>query len=170
VKLWNILDFDSSSSSSIVSLYEFFNPSYEYICDVSWSPSNPGLFLTTSSSGTLSVWNLSKSFTEPVNSLNILSTKSGDSSSSSSFTTNQSIALNKSIWNDDGHKLFIGDSIGSIHSLKLSSFATNLTSIDENKLQTIFSSSRLHHQDQDKETKKMKGDESPFDEVEKNDN
>lgn len=53
-------------------IYEFFTPSYDYVCDTQWSPVNPAIFVTITSGGTLSLWNLAKSTMEPVDTFTVL--------------------------------------------------------------------------------------------------
>jgi len=40
--------------------------SYDYMCDVQWSPVNPSIFATASSNGSLGIWNLATSLDEPL--------------------------------------------------------------------------------------------------------
>ncbi len=65
VKLWDLKNFAQP-------LIEFFTPSYDYVCDVQWSPVHPAVFVTVTSGGRIALWNLSKSSTEPVDSINVV--------------------------------------------------------------------------------------------------
>lgn len=101
VKLWN-----TSAGHFEEPLLELLAPTYDYVCDVKWSPLNASLFSTITSAGVVTVWDISKSITEPQDSLNIL-TDTGASSS-----TGPTYALNKSVWSCDGCSIYVGDTKG----------------------------------------------------------
>ena len=181
VKLWNIATFSSSytttgsstgatggvtggitgSAAPVVKpLYEFTSSNYDYISDVHWCPIHPGIFATITSGGHVSIWNLCKSLSEPVESVNILANstttnaatddvkKEGTSTqhlprstSSSLPSTTPSVALNKFTWSANGRLLLVGDSSGCIHTIQLQDSLFSYTSSDESKLEVILSSS-----------------------------
>lgn len=109
VKLWNLDDFTKP-------LLEFSSSSYDYVCDVQWSLINPAVFVTLTSGGKVSLWNLSRSTSEPVDVLIIDTSKSVNLSTSTSLSSSSvvssvvsitsrddskrenKIALNKAIW------------------------------------------------------------------------
>ena len=109
VKLWNLDDFTKP-------LLEFSSSSYDYVCDVQWSLINPAVFVTLTSGGKVSLWNLSRSTSEPVDVLIIDTSKSVNLSTSTSLSLSSvvssvvsitsrddskrenKIALNKAIW------------------------------------------------------------------------
>jgi dynein intermediate chain, cytosolic len=59
VKLW-------SPAYSDRPLQSFVSHSYDYMSDVAWSPAHPSLFATASTNGSIGLWNLAKSFDEPM--------------------------------------------------------------------------------------------------------
>jgi len=82
---------------------------YDYVCDVRWSPTNPAVFCTITSGGMLTLWDLSRSTLEPQDYFNVLK-------DSSSATTGgaSNLALNKVTWSLDGGSLYVGDTRGSV--------------------------------------------------------
>ena len=97
-KLWNV-------SSSSAPLLEFRTQTYDYVCDVAWSPTHPAVFATICTSGSLFIWNLSKSTSEPWESLSLRGGRG---------------ALNKLTWSRDGRLLLVGDCAGSVCVVALS--------------------------------------------------
>jgi dynein intermediate chain len=97
-KLWNM-------SSSSAPLLEFRTQTYDYVCDVAWSPTHPAVFATICTSGSLFLWNLSKSTSEPWESLSLRGGRG---------------ALNKLTWSRDGRLLLVGDCAGSVCVVTLS--------------------------------------------------
>jgi WD40 repeat protein len=53
-------------------LLELVAPTYDYVCDVKWSPVNGSLFSTITSGGVLAIWDISRSIVEPQDSMDIL--------------------------------------------------------------------------------------------------
>ena len=176
--MWNIATFSSSytttgsatggvtggltgSAASVVKpLYEFTSSNYDYISDVHWCPIHPGVFATITSGGYVSIWNLCKSLSEPVESVNILTNstttttttddvkKEGSSiqhlprsTSTSLPSTTPSVALNKFTWSANGRLLLVGDSSGCIHTIQLQDSLFSYSTSDESKLEVILSSS-----------------------------
>ena len=97
-KLWNV----AANSSPLL---EFRTSAYDYVCDVAWSPANVAVFATVCTCGTIFVWNLSRSTSEPWDSLRVPGNNS---------------ALNKLSWSRDGHLLLVGDCGGRVHVVTLS--------------------------------------------------
>lgn len=122
VKLWSL-------SNLSAPIYEFFTPSYDYVCDAQWSPANPAIFATITSGGTLSLWNLAKSTIEPFDTFTIAKDLEDSASGGKNANAPKNVflgALNKFVWNNDGSSLLIGDSLGKVHfiSMTQSSVAT----------------------------------------------
>jgi len=109
----------SSSSFSLKPLLEFRNASYEYVCDVQWSPFNPSLFCTITSGGSVVLWNISKSISEPVDVIVIGQEGEGDNKAGGEGIAGGgggvAAALNKVAWSTDGRSILVGDSRGGIH-------------------------------------------------------
>ncbi|EED91367.1 cytoplasmic dynein intermediate chain-like protein [Thalassiosira pseudonana CCMP1335] len=82
-KLW-------APAYSDLPLMSFLSSSYDYMCDVQWSPVHPSVFATASSNGTLSLWNLATSLDQPVT--------GGDSSRR---------GLNRLKWSADGRRMAV---------------------------------------------------------------
>jgi len=99
VKLWNL-------SHTATPLMQFYTQSYDYVCDVQWSPVYPTIFSTILSGGDLTLWDLSKSTSEP---LEVIKISRDDSSIG---------ALNKCIWSINGNNIIIGDSKGNLSFLE----------------------------------------------------
>lgn len=83
----------------------FQSPSYDYVSDAKWSPSNPNVFAVVTSGGDIVFFNLSKSLTDHAGRVAMSSLAAGPG------------ALNKLQWSVDGKTLFVGDSKGSMHCL-----------------------------------------------------
>lgn len=146
VKLWTVNDFTRP-------LFEFYNPICDYICDVQWSPVHPGLFVTITSSGRLCLWNLCKSTTEPVDIMCVIKDEQESSAASASGGSikgavsavgNIPVALNKAVWSKDGQNVLIGDSVGKVHCIHISSRHTSPNIGDESKLEMLFSANHIH--------------------------
>lgn len=130
MKLWNIDNLNEP-------IFEFFTSSYDYVCDVQWSPVNPALFSTITSGGKLSIWNISKSQTEPIDTVTIIKEDESEKASSSKLLAKNSGggALNKSVWSQDGLSILVADSTGVVHTIAVDpNFALSNTS-DEGKFE-----------------------------------
>jgi WD40 repeat protein len=103
VKLWNL-------SHTTTPLMQFYTSSYDYVCDVQWSPLNPTVFCTILSGGDLTLWDLCKSTSEPIE---IMKISNNDSSKG---------ALNKCIWSNNGNNVIIG--AGSVVTKNIPSNST----------------------------------------------
>lgn len=55
-------------------------------------------------------------------------------------SSNIPIALNKAVWSKDGQNVLIGDSVGKVHCIHISSRHTTPNVGDESKLEMLFSS------------------------------
>lgn len=168
IRLWdsawdengNVMKLNSSSSSSAqrkssISMFassqkpllEFAHDAFDYICDIQWSPVNCSLFAAITSGGHLIFWNLNRSSSEPVESINVMpiftrASASEHSSSSSSLTSNTveaAMALNRLLWSADGKRVFIGNSKGSVLMLTLKDVFALQRAGDESKLDVLLS-------------------------------
>eukprot|EP00600_Ochromonadales_sp_CCMP1393_P014041 CAMPEP_0175014450 /NCGR_PEP_ID=MMETSP0005-20121125/10544_1 /TAXON_ID=420556 /ORGANISM="Ochromonas sp., Strain CCMP1393" /LENGTH=222 /DNA_ID=CAMNT_0016271145 /DNA_START=17 /DNA_END=686 /DNA_ORIENTATION=+ len=76
---------------------EFPTASYDYVCDVQWSPVHPAIFVTVNAGGSVALWNLSRSVAEPVDTY-IVTDSSDDTgtSASTSDSTNSSSSSSSS--------------------------------------------------------------------------
>ena len=132
VKLWNTIP----SLFTNEPLLEVVAPSYDYVCDVQWSPVNPALFSTITSGGVLTLWDLSKSTLEAQDSFNIL--KGLPSSSSGNVNSGvdcHSCALNKLVWSMDGLSLYVGDTRGGVRHIAVKESAARSRPGDEGRMQ-----------------------------------
>jgi dynein intermediate chain, cytosolic len=125
---------------------QFGSPSYDYVCDAQWSPAHPAVFSTITSGGELSLWNLVKSTSEPVETLKIMRDldESGSSSvqtlgkgpaSAATHATTTEAALNKSVWCKDGRSLLVGDAKGSVHLVSVQEGAVKFSASEESRLE-----------------------------------
>ena len=101
VKLW-------SPSYSDIPLMSFVSHSYDYMCDVKWSPVHPSLFATASSNGTVGFWNIASSMEEP------LTGKEGIVVEPSEAQR----GLNKLQWSADGRRIAVASG-DMLHVLNL---------------------------------------------------
>jgi hypothetical protein len=120
------------------------------VCDAQWSPAHPAVFSTITSGGELSLWNLVKSTSEPVETLKIVRDLDDIGSSSAqtlgkgtatasavAHTTASSTeaALNKSVWCKDGRSLLVGDAKGSVHLVSVQEGAVKFSASEESRLE-----------------------------------
>jgi dynein intermediate chain, cytosolic len=61
-RLWDV----SAAKARQKPLMSFAHDTYDYVCDVKWSPRHAALFVTANISGELSLWNLNHSVDEPI--------------------------------------------------------------------------------------------------------
>jgi hypothetical protein len=54
------------------------------------------------------------------------------------------VALNKAVWSKDGQNVLIGDSVGKVHCIHISSRHTSPNIGDESKLEMLFSTNHIH--------------------------
>lgn len=110
---------------------------YDYVCDVQWSPTHPALFCTVSSGGTLTLWDLSKSILEPQDSIDILAEDDSKGSQGAAASASPSpspgciAALNKLTWAGDGLRVYVGDTAGTVHIVLVKETCTRARQGDE---------------------------------------
>ncbi|KAL3790522.1 hypothetical protein HJC23_007671 [Cyclotella cryptica] len=91
-------------------LMSFLSNSYDYMCDVQWSPVHPSIFATASSNGTINVWNLASSLDQPVSGSDGIPV--GDNTPTSTPTDSTSVnpsrsGLNRLRWSADGRRMAV---------------------------------------------------------------
>lgn len=91
-------------------LLSFVSHSYDYMCDVQWSPTHPSLFATASSNGSMGLWNLASSLDEPV---------SGSEGIVVEPDAASGRGLNKLKWSSDGRRM-LAASADRVHVLNMS--------------------------------------------------
>mmetsp|Transcript_22859 Transcript_22859/g.47702 ORF Transcript_22859/g.47702 Transcript_22859/m.47702 type:complete len:819 (-) Transcript_22859:189-2645(-) len=84
-------------------LMSFLSNSYDYMCDVQWSPIHPSIFATASSNGTLNIWNLATSLDQPISGTDGIPIDGG--SADDSATSRQ--GLNRLQWSADGRRMAV---------------------------------------------------------------
>jgi len=135
VKLWNL-------NLSTEPLLEFQTPTYDYVCDVQWSPTHPALFSTITSGGILSLWNLCKSTVEPLDSMTITNEPTVSDSLKTAITT-PSAALNRAVWSLDGRRIMAGDAKGTVHMVSIAETTAKAKVGDESRFELAI----LHRKD-----------------------
>lgn len=80
-------------------LLSFLSSSYDYMCDVQWSPMHPAVFATASSNGSLGLWNLASSLDEPISGSEGIVIDTDDTSTPR--------GLNKIRWSADGRRIVV---------------------------------------------------------------
>jgi WD40 repeat protein len=96
-------------------LLSFTSSSYDYMCDVQWCPTNPSVFATASTNGTIDLWNLASSIEDPLSGSDGLNVHKIMGGGKSSATTTSSLdstkisggAVNKLEWSLDGKRLAV---------------------------------------------------------------
>ncbi|KAG5175478.1 WD40-repeat-containing domain protein [Tribonema minus] len=91
-RLWSLRQSDKP-------LVTFSHDSYDYVCDVRWSPVHPALFATANVAGDLTLWNVTASLDTPVTPPCKVSGN----------------ALTKLAWSREGCRLAAGDVTGAVH-------------------------------------------------------
>ena len=108
-------------------ILSFFSPSYDYMSDVQWSPTNPSIFATASCKGTLGLWNLASDLDEPLTgSEGIPIEKDMDASSSRG-------GMNKLKWSADGRRIAVASS-DRLHVLGVTEEVSKPKADDETKM------------------------------------
>lgn len=120
VKLW-------APAYSDAPLLSLVSHSYDYMSDVKWSPSHPSLFATSSSNGTIGLWNLATSLEEP------LTGQDGIAVEPDAMMSGR--GLNKIKWSQDGRRLAVA-SMDRVHLLNLSEEVIRAKGDEENKVMT----------------------------------
>ena len=83
-------------------LTSFLSNSYDYMCDVQWSPVHPSIFATASSNGTMNIWNLASTIDQPIN-----GTEGIPVSGSGTGGDSPHQGLNRLQWSPDGRRLAV---------------------------------------------------------------
>mmetsp|Transcript_8626 Transcript_8626/g.15655 ORF Transcript_8626/g.15655 Transcript_8626/m.15655 type:complete len:805 (-) Transcript_8626:204-2618(-) len=86
-------------------LMSFLSNSYDYMCDVQWSPVHPSIFATASSNGTLNIWNLATSLDEPISGTEGIPIDSNIAGGGDSTASRQ--GLNRLQWSSDGRRMAV---------------------------------------------------------------
>jgi hypothetical protein len=109
---------------------------------------HPAVFVTVTSGGRVSLWNLAKSVTEPVDALNITtegeegtggtaaSTTRGTEGAGVGGAAGAARALNKVVWARDGQAVLCGDSLGTLHMLRLHPSAAQSSPQEESRFES----------------------------------
>lgn len=150
VKLW-------SSENLTKPVLEFYTSSYDYISDVQWSPTLPLVFCTLSSGGILSVWNLGKSVTVPIESYQLSTVSGANGDALTTGTTGGHVKVgmsgnapggaghgysrtfNKIVWSADGYTVLVGDSVGVVHTIVINHHSLSVA-VDDMYFDNILSS------------------------------
>ena len=120
-------------------LVEFRGQSYDYVVDVRWSPLNPALFATVTSSAEVVLWDLTQSVTDDTASLNLTTTT--DWLDHNNDTTTKVIKRrsarvpNRCCWTPDGRSLLIGDSEGIVTVVYVAESQAAPRAGDDNRLE-----------------------------------
>ena len=90
-------------------LMSFLSNSYDYMCDVQWSPVHPSVFATASSNGTVNIWNLATSLDQPISGTEGISIDnfSSNSTDPTSVTAASRQGLNRLKWSADGRRMAV---------------------------------------------------------------
>jgi dynein intermediate chain len=90
-------------------LMSFLSNSYDYMCDVQWSPVHPSIFATASSNGTVNIWNLATSLDQPISGTEGISIDnfSNNSTDPTSATAAPRQGLNRLKWSADGRRMAV---------------------------------------------------------------
>ena len=102
VKLW-------APAYSEVPLLSMVSHSYDYMSDARWCPTHPAVFATASSNGTLGLWNLTKSFEEPITGPDGIVVEPDALSGR---------GLNKLRWSPDGRRIAVSSG-NEVHTLTM---------------------------------------------------
>lgn len=117
-------------------LFEFVNPSYDYISDIQWSPVHPAMFACITSNNILYIWNIMQSSTEPADTVVIpTSTSAGVSSGLNDMDT--AVACTQLEWNSNGKQLFVGNSAGVVYIVQLKDSVTAYSPADDSKFEAL---------------------------------
>lgn len=95
VKLWSMKHWSLKETKP---LYSFENSS-DYVYDVAWSPTHPGLFTAVDGAGRIDLWNLNQDTEVPT----------------ASAVVEGCPALNRVSWTNTGQQITVGDDGGRVH-------------------------------------------------------
>jgi dynein intermediate chain len=142
VKLWNL-------NNMTTPILEFYTPDYDYVCDVEWSPANFAIFSTITSGGRLTLWNVSKSTTSPLDEIMITQDASKNDTDKKSATAvatsvaggrkSANAALTKSVWSKDGLSILVGDSVGKVHCITINKSQVESSTAEEEQFEAAIS-------------------------------
>lgn len=141
VKLWNLNNMQTP-------ILEFFTPDYDYVCDVQWSPANFAIFSTITSGGRLTLWNVSKSTTSPLDEIHVTEQthteeKDNRTAAAPSVAGHRKqaavAALTKSVWSKDGLSVLVGDSMGKVHCIAINKSQVESTTSEEEAFEAAIS-------------------------------
>lgn len=116
-------------------LLNMLSHSYDYMCDVQWSPVHPSIFATASSNGSLGLWNLATSLDEPMtgsDGIFVNSTSGGGGN-----TSTGSSSLNKIKWSQDGKRIAVATS-DELHVLGMSEDVWKVKGDEEARMMNNF--------------------------------
>jgi len=88
-------------------LMSFLSNSYDYMCDVQWSPVHPSIFATTSSNGTVNIWNLAASLDQPISGTEGVSIDDFSGADSALASSSSRQGLNRLKWSADGRRMAV---------------------------------------------------------------
>eukprot|EP01038_Epipyxis_sp_PR26KG_P005946 gene5946-8195_t len=131
VKLWHASNFDKP-------IFEFSTRTYDYVCDVQWSPVHPAIFAVITAGGKLSLWNIVTSTTEPIDTISIIKEDENASSNMKNITKSSPLgALIKCCWSKDGMSLLVSDATGTVHLVMIHQTVANPSASDATKLELL---------------------------------
>ena len=122
-------DKSNSISSSIRPLLEWMISTYDYVCDIQWSPTHPALFAAITANNKLYIYNLLVTTTAPVEVIHVFV-----SSEDVNGNTTSVPASTKLCWNSNGKIIYIGNSFGVVTSVPLSDTVTSYNNQDDIRL------------------------------------
>ena len=134
IKLWDGEQLHPGSSvsagGSVRPLLEWMISTYDYVCDIQWSPTHPGMFAAVTANSKLYVYNLLQSTTAAVEVIPLSLPAAAAESASSAPTP----ASTKLCWNVNGKVLYVGNSLGIVTCVPLSDEVTAYNSQDDSRL------------------------------------
>lgn len=116
IKLWDMKSTSSADNKQGSLLLEIVNPSYDYLCDVKWSPIHPALFACATADNSILIWNLLKSTSEPLDVIKL--------------SADQSV-IDNCLWDKSGKALLVGKSNGTVVQIELDETITTPKPNDE---------------------------------------
>jgi len=108
-------------------IQSYVSHSYDYMCDVQWSPTHPSLFATACGNGSLGFWNLASSIDEPLSGSNGIPIKEATGGGG------EGGVLNKIRWSSDGRSIAVANS-DRLHILGLSEDVARPKENEESKM------------------------------------
>jgi dynein intermediate chain len=120
-------------------LMSFLSNSYDYMTDVQWSPVHPSIFATTSSNGTVNIWNLAASLDQPI------SGTEGVSIDDFAVSSSSRQGLNRLKWSGDGRRMAVASG-DKMHVLSVGEDVWKSKGDEEGKLMNNLLSRGLIHE------------------------